>query len=251
MASKALKVASVQDAMDELDKTTPDDLHAAMARAFAEIGAATKDATNPHFKSKYADLSSVIEAIKPALVNNGLFFYQRPIPTEDGVSVETFVHHRGGQYLSLGTVYVPANKRDAQGYGSALTYAKRYGLQTGFGVPTEDDDGNAAVASSARPTTGETPPRKRVTLDGPYTCPTQLMTAAREFVRTLNGIGDLAEFVAWKQTKDVKEFVNQLRRDLPDWWAGGPSVPADFVPLEILVGQKKRDLEAIEAENNR
>jgi hypothetical protein len=94
--------------------------------------------------------------------------------------------------------------------------------------------------------TGEPKKRERVKLDGPYTCPTQLMTAAREFVRTLNGIGDLAEFVAWKQTQDVKEFVNQLRRDMPEWWSGGPSVPGDFVPLEILVAQKKRDLEQID-----
>jgi hypothetical protein len=75
------------------------------------------------------------------------------------------------------------------------------------------------------------------------------MTAAREFVRTLNGIGDLGEFIAWKQTDDVKQFVNQLRRDMPDWWSGGPSVPTDFVPLEILVSQKKRDLEALEEVN--
>jgi hypothetical protein len=222
-----------------------------MARAFAEIEAATKDATNPHFKSKYADLTSIIGSIKPALVANGLFFTQRCQPSDGGVTVDTWVYHRSGESMSLGTLFVPANRQDAQGYGSALTYARRYALQTAFGVPTEDDDGNGAVRSASdRPTTGETPPRKRVTLDGPYTCPTQLMTAAREFVRTLNGIGDLAEFVAWKQTKDVKEFVNQLRRDLPDWWAGGPSVPADFVPLEILVSQKKRDLEQLEAINN-
>lgn len=92
-------------------------------------------------------------------------------------------------------------------------------------------------------------PAKREKLDGPYTCKTQLMTAAREFVRTLNGIGDLGEFIAWKQTDDVKEFVKQLRRDLPDWWSGGPTVPEDFVPLEILVSQKKRDLEQLEEIN--
>jgi hypothetical protein len=96
------------------------------------------------------------------------------------------------------------------------------------------------------PTTGEPKPKGRVKLDGPYTCPTQLMTAAREFVRTLNGMGDLAEFIAWSKTDDVKEFVKQLKRDMPDWWSGGPSVPADFVPLEILVSQKRRDLESIE-----
>jgi hypothetical protein len=252
MATRAKpQLQTVENALDEMDKPIDHpNLAAAMTAAFAEIEGATKAATNPHFKSKYADLTSIIEAIKPPLIRHGLFFTQRCQPSEDGVSVETVLHHCSGEKESLGLLYLPANKRDAQGFGSALTYARRYALQTAFGVPTEDDDGNAAVAT-ARPTTGETPPRKRVTLDGPYTCPTQLMTAAREFVRTLNGMGDLAEFIAWKQTKDVREFVNQLRRDMPDWWSGGPSVPQDFVPLQILVEQKKRDLEQLEEINNR
>tara|TARA_Y100001973_G_C5126962_1_gene295704 strand:- start:44 stop:682 length:639 start_codon:yes stop_codon:yes gene_type:complete len=117
----------------------------AMARAFADIEAAMKDSKNPHFKSKYADITAVIGAIKPALVKHGLFFTQHPEPSEKGVTVETFLHHEGGDKLSLGKLFVPANKQDAQGYGSALTYARRYALVTAFGVPTEDDDGNAAV----------------------------------------------------------------------------------------------------------
>jgi hypothetical protein len=118
-----------------------------MASAFAEIEAATKDKTNPHFKSKYADLGSVIDAIKPPLIKYGLFFAQRSHPAESGVSVETILYHKGGEELSLGTLFVPANKQDAQGFGSALTYARRYGLMTAFGVPAEDDDGNAAEAA--------------------------------------------------------------------------------------------------------
>jgi hypothetical protein len=125
-------------------------LHSAMAQAFAEIEAATKSASNPHFKSKYADLGAVIEAVKPALIKHGLFFTQRSHPAESGVSVETVLHHEGGEELSLGTLYVPANKQDAQGFGSALTYARRYGLMTAFGVPAEDDDGNAAAATAPR-----------------------------------------------------------------------------------------------------
>jgi hypothetical protein len=124
-----------------------------MALAFAEIEAATKSAENPHFKSKYADVSAVIGAVKPALINHGLFFTQRCHPDENGVSVETVLHHASGGEMSLGTLYVPANKRDAQGFGSALTYARRYALQTAFGVPTEDGDGNDAsrTATNATP----------------------------------------------------------------------------------------------------
>jgi hypothetical protein len=128
-------------------------LASAMALAFAEIDKASKAAENPAFKqggkvSRYADLGAVIDAIKPALINHGLFFTQRCQPAEDGVSVETVLHHAGGEKESLGTLYVPANKRDPQGFGSALTYARRYALQTAFGVPTEDDDGNAAARSA-------------------------------------------------------------------------------------------------------
>ncbi len=125
-------------------------LSGAMAKAFAEIEAATKSATNTHLKSKYADLGAVIDSVKPALIKHGLFFTQRSHPAENGVSVETVLHHEGGEELSLGTLFVPANKQDAQGFGSALTYARRYGLMTAFGVPAEDDDGNAAARSAPR-----------------------------------------------------------------------------------------------------
>jgi hypothetical protein len=125
-------------------------LPTAMSRAFAAIEAATKSANNPHYKSKYADLGAVIEAVKPALIANDLFFTQRCRPCEGGVSVETVLHHANGESMELGTLFVPANKNDAQGFGSALTYARRYGLLTAFGVPTEDDDGNAAARSVPR-----------------------------------------------------------------------------------------------------
>jgi hypothetical protein len=102
-------------------------------------------------------------------------------------------------------------------------------------------------AANDTPTTGETPPNKRVKLDGPYTCPTQLRTAAKEFVRTLESMGDFSEFLAWEATADFKEFCTQLERDMPDWWSGGETVPAEFVPLEIRIAQKKRDLEQIDS----
>jgi hypothetical protein len=165
----------------------------------------------------------------------------------------------------LGCAEIGGQRPDRDAPKKAITDAITKGLsQLGFNADVflglfDDNKYVAEVtaefaghpANDGSASTGEPKKRAPVKLDGPYTCPTQLMTAAREFVRTLNSIGDLGEFVAWKQTKDVKEFVNQLRRDMPDWWSGGPSVPADFVPLEILVSQKKRDLEQIEEINAR
>lgn len=125
-------------------------LASAMAAAFAEIDAALKSAKNPHFKSKYADITAVIESIKPALINHNLFFTQHPEPSDRGVTIETWLHHASGDSLSLGKLFVPANKQDAQGFGSALTYARRYALVTAFGVPVEDDDGNAAARGQSQ-----------------------------------------------------------------------------------------------------
>ena len=87
-------------------------LASAMAAAFAEIEGATKSANNPHFKSKYADITAVIEAIKPALIKHDLYFTQHPEPSDRGVTIETWLHHAGGDSLSLGKLYVPANKQE-------------------------------------------------------------------------------------------------------------------------------------------
>jgi hypothetical protein len=130
--------------------TPPATLAQAMAAAFGEIESATKSANNPHFKTKYADLTSVIEAIKPALVANGLFFTQSPRTNPAGAEIETILHHASGEHFSLGTIFVPADRNNAQAFGSALTYARRYALVTAFGVPVEDDDGNAAASAPPR-----------------------------------------------------------------------------------------------------
>lgn len=115
----------------------------ALLKAQKAIKAALKDANNPHFKSKYADLSSVIDAVKAPLNEAGITFLQGVEDAETGVAVETVLMHESGEWISS-TIKIPASKQDAQGYGSATTYARRYGLQAMCGVPAEDDDGNAA-----------------------------------------------------------------------------------------------------------
>lgn len=186
-------------------------LHSAMASAFGELEAATKSANNPHFKSKYADIGAVIDAIKPALIKHGLFFTQHPQPSEEGVTVETFLHHASGESLSLGSLYVPANKRDAQGFGSALTYARRYALVTAFGVPTEDDDGNAARngggqsndARSAAPDPYTFPP-------GPAKGITEMKAMARALWREIEGCGDQSELNPLLDIPENKALLKQM-----------------------------------------
>lgn len=119
------------------------ELIAALAKALPEVEGASKDSVNPHFKSKYADLGSVIEAIRP-VIKHGLWFRQAPVEHERGACIETFYVHSSGEQMSAGQCFVPASKQDAQGFGSALTYCRRYGLLAAFGIAPEDDDGNAA-----------------------------------------------------------------------------------------------------------
>jgi len=124
------------------------ELAKALVKAQGSMNHAAKDSKNPHFKSSYSSLVSVIDAIRPHLAGNGLAFVQKTHDAEGGVCVETMLIHESGQELSFGRLFVPATKQDAQGYGSALSYAKRYSLQAGLGIASEDDDGNAAVKSA-------------------------------------------------------------------------------------------------------
>lgn len=171
--------------MNAQTSVEPETLASAMAEAFGKIEAATKSNENAAFKqggkvSKYADLTAVIEAIKPALIEHRLFFTQHPQPADDGVCIETVLHHANGEHMSLGSLFVPANKKDAQGFGSALTYARRYALVTAFGVPVEDDDGNAASRSRGVDNGGA-----KVIDDAQWATLVQLVTAAGVTAETI------------------------------------------------------------------
>lgn len=124
---------------------------AAFVKAQKAFGPALKSNTNPHFKSKYADLAACVEAVIDALNDNGIGLLQFTHDCDNGVVVETIFLHESGEQLSAGKLHVPATKLDAQGYGSALTYARRYSLMAACGIAPEDDDGNAAT-KSAKPT---------------------------------------------------------------------------------------------------
>lgn len=131
------------------------ELATALSKAQSQIEGAKKDVTNTFFKAKYADLSSVVEAIRKPLADNGLSYVQIAHDKEGAAAIETLILHSSGESLSCGTVSVPVAKADAQGFGSAMTYARRYSLSAAFGVAPEDDDGNAAT--KAKPETKKDP----------------------------------------------------------------------------------------------
>jgi hypothetical protein len=115
----------------------------ALVKAQKAFGPALKTATNPHFRSRYADLSACVEAVVDALNDNGIYLLQKNYDCDNGVMVETVFVHESGEMLECGIVHFPAVKHDPQGYASALTYARRYSLMAACGIAPEDDDGNA------------------------------------------------------------------------------------------------------------
>jgi hypothetical protein len=150
-------------------------LAAALAIAQGQIDAASKGSVNPYFKSKYADLNALREAIREPLAANGLSIMQFASTHNDSVSVETVLAHSSGEYVS-NTLSLPVGRKfdkegnplplDVQSIGSAITYARRYALSAILSLAADDDDGNAAVGSA--------PPRQ------PKSSPTALMRPGRE-----------------------------------------------------------------------
>ena len=184
-------------------------LAAALAKAQGQMKGAIKDSANPFFKSKYADLASVVEAIRAAFSANGLSYIQTVEPSEkDEVRVETTLLHASGEWISCGVLALPVSKVDAQGYGSALTYCRRYSLSAAAGVSTElDDDGNAA--SAAKP---------KIAMDCTY------------FLKTLQDAGSMdALQTAFKSAYKAAQ------------------VAQDTVAMAILTGAKNNRKTALEA----
>ena len=128
--------------------TTSESIHeiaSALAKAQGEMGVAVKDSANPFFKSKYADLASVWEACRAPLAKHEIAVVQSPSAQGAVVALETLLIHKSGQWLR-GTVTVTAKDDSPQAVGSAITYLRRYALQSFAGVAPADDDAEAATS---------------------------------------------------------------------------------------------------------
>jgi hypothetical protein len=169
----------------------------AFVRAQAGFGAALKTSTNPHFKSRYADLSACIEAVIDSLHKNGFALLQKTHECETGVAVETILMHESGEQISGGILRVPASKLDPQGYGSALTYARRYSLMAVCGIAPEDDDGNAA----SKPKKPMQIPANTAGQDYLEKCNEQERALILDFAMEIEGSDDQGAFETYTRAK--------------------------------------------------
>jgi hypothetical protein len=128
-----------------MNPETNPEIYSAFLKAQRAFRPVIKNSVNPHFKNKYANLSSVIDAVIDALHKNGFALTQHTFPDRDGIRVNTSLLHISGQSLFLGELFIPSPKNDAVSFGSALSYARRYSLLTSLGLAPEDDDGGRAT----------------------------------------------------------------------------------------------------------
>ena len=125
----------------------------ALAAAQVEMSNPTFDSQNPHFRSKFASLASVRNAVVPILAKHGIACVQEIQTTDSGIACLTHLFHESGQSRTFGPLVMPATKPDAQGFGSAATYARRYSLQAVANVVGDDDDDANAATGKPGPTT--------------------------------------------------------------------------------------------------
>lgn len=187
-----------------------DQIAAALAAAQGEMTGAKKSSANPYFKSSYADLASVMEAIAAPFAAHGLSFIQSAGQAAHGggVSVTTLLMHSSGQWIESDPMVLPPVKNDPQAFGSAVTYAKRYSLQAMVGVPSVDDDAAAATAAPKAPAR----PKKAPAID--LTEATAKLKAGAE--DGLNGLSAAWKALSGEERNALGTLKDQLKAKLQE-----------------------------------
>jgi hypothetical protein len=185
------------------------ELAVALCRAQATVKHALKDSSNPFFKSNYADLGSVWDACREALVANGLAVTQTMDVDGDRTMLVTTLMHTSGQWIDGRALLTPV-KNDPQGMGSAITYMRRYSLAAIVGVVAddEDDDGNNA-SGKGKTATGNRPPTKTTVSTG--------KPVVMEAPKTWAELGQRVKGEVAKEAK-VKELFAINKDDLVGAW---------------------------------
>lgn len=185
------------------------EITSAFVRAQKAFAPALKTSTNPHYKTRYADLAACIEAVIDALNAQGIALVQRTHDSDNGVAVETMFIHESGETLSGGILHVPASKQDPQGYGSALTYARRYSLMAACGIAPEDDDAQTAGIAVGKPVPRLTPKEE----PKPARTPEELAPLVAE-KNTLAELQILWTNMSPEEKAAAKEMVSLRKKEL-------------------------------------
>lgn len=214
---------------EQTDKLMP-----AVIKAWASIEAAVKNSTNPHLKNHYADLASLMDAVKQPMVDNGLAVFQ-PVAAVEGdlpaVAVDTYIMHTSGQWMMSSFSMVSVDRKP-QAVGATITYLRRYALGAMLGmVAEEDDDGNSGSGTTgprqqnARPTSQPKQQPAPVKTEPAATNDADLARDLRNKLMELTGT-DLAA---------VKQYFSGI------WPGGSPKEPVAYIkPLNDIIAYVSR-----------
>jgi hypothetical protein len=201
----------------------------ALVAAQKAMTKATKATNNPAFRTKYADLGAVQDACFPALHDNG-FAVLQPVGTDErGEYVETILAHASGEKFSS-RIYLILNKRDMQGFGSAVTYARRYGLMALAGIAPEDDDGNGAAVKPDNVT------RRPDKVTPEPSTPPQHDTPARSLTRA-EGEAIVLGINGCHTVKELDDYMDALRSGPMAFAAAHPKIVAAYDVRKAMLGE--------------
>jgi hypothetical protein len=209
------------------------ELATALAKAQASMGPAIKGARNPHVRSSYADLSSVVEAIREPFTSNGLAWVQAPsLDADTGlVTVTTRIVHSSGQWVEASVSAMPGRGGKAdlspQAVGSCTTYLRRYGLQAMAGCPSADDDAESAMGRGYRP---QPAPQRRAPAPAPAAQGRWSDTERARFCARLGELGldydAVAEFCQAKGRPRPSVMGEDRRKQLLTYLEGAADIVA-------------------------
>lgn len=219
------------------------DAFADFAAAQAEMVNATFNRVNPHFKSKYADLSAVREATMPALTKHGLAILQMPTLKDGRLVLVSRLIHKSGQVLAE-CEYPLTTDGKPQQVGSEITYARRYTWAALCGIASdEDDDANIAQAAPQKSPDAAAHVKKEngkyAGLTGPDT-KTALLAKLKSITHDLEGMSDLDELEGF--LSDNNSPIEQVQKDFPGWWDKEKSSANDFEGLKQRIERTRKRL---------
>ncbi len=213
------------------------ELAGALSAAQGAIENAEKTSANPFFKSSYADLASIWDAIRCPISANGLAIMQLPSAEGPKVTITTVLTHKSGQWISS-ELTMTAKDDTPQGIGSAITYARRYALQSVAGVAPEDDDGNGANGRGHQPQQRrEPPPAPRQAAPAPAPKQTTAQSASAEAIlrKTIDDHVDKAR-VRFEAIGAMKEFWRILGTH---GYEKPGDIPADYSKAKPVIDDLK------------